>query len=258
MFEGQTTTATVTIAADDDLPGGVVAAAVDAGPWIDASPPSACAAVTRGGPVDVVVPLRALRWGRDEVVVRRAASTSRLGAYRAETWSPPVPVTTLPLGADFTGVDVVPRAGGTVGLHRSHRHGEGSRAGRGAGVPPGRPVAPDQLGGVVADGHAARHLDVVGPRHAGAAAARHRVRHRRERGHRRQGEQPRHGRARGRGHRRALPARRRPRAGHRPRRAHPRRASGQRVAPPAPCPGGARRRRRRGSTTASSQYASGR
>ena len=126
MFEGQTTTATVTIAADDDLPGGVVAAAVDAGPWIDASPPSACAAVTRGGPVEVVVPLRALRWGRDEVVVRRAATTSRLGAYRAETWSPPVPVTTLPLGADFTGVDVVPRAGGTVGLHRSHRHGEGT------------------------------------------------------------------------------------------------------------------------------------
>ena len=77
--------------------------------------------------MEVDVPLRALRWGRYEVTVGRAACTSRLGAYRAET-SPPGPfsVTTLPIGADFAAVDIVPRPRGTVGLHRSHRHGEGS------------------------------------------------------------------------------------------------------------------------------------
>jgi uncharacterized protein (DUF58 family) len=129
LFEGQSTIASVEVTAvdDADVPGDIVAAALDAGPWIDASPPSGVAAVDRGRPTKVTVPLRALRWGRYEIVVRRAACTSRLGAYRAETSpSGPASVTTLPLGADFAAVDVVPRPRGTVGLHRSHRHGEGS------------------------------------------------------------------------------------------------------------------------------------
>ena len=129
MFEGQSTTATVRVTAIDEgeLPGDLVAAALETGPWIESTPPAGVTAVSAPGPVEVDVPLRALRWGRYEVTVVRAACTSRLGAYRAET-SPPGPfsVTTLPIGADFAAVDIVPRPRGTVGLHRSHRHGEGS------------------------------------------------------------------------------------------------------------------------------------
>jgi uncharacterized protein (DUF58 family) len=129
MFEGQSTVATVRITPIDESepPGDLVAAALDTGAWIDATPPAGITAVTAPGPAEVEVPLRALRWGRYEVAVSRAACTSRFGAFRAETLPPgPFSVTTLPIGADFAAVDIVPRPRGTVGLHRSHRHGEGS------------------------------------------------------------------------------------------------------------------------------------
>ncbi len=120
-----------------------------------------------------------------------AATRRRWAGLRARRGSAPT-VRDLP-ARPVLGDDASPQRRLRRGRHRAPAawHGRappgrppwrGRRAGRGPGVPPRRSAAPDQLGGLVADRRAARHLDVVRPRHAGAAPARHRVRHRRQRG----------------------------------------------------------------------------
>ena len=85
----------------------------------------------------VEIPLRAVRWGRHEVGLRKVACTSRLGAYRTVGGRvPPVIVTTMPRAADFNAIDAMPRPAGLVGLHRSRRQGPGSEP---AEVRPFRP-----------------------------------------------------------------------------------------------------------------------
>ena len=139
LFEGQATVARVAVT---PAPGGgsgdVVAAVISPGPWMAADPPGAAAAATsEGGRTGVEVPLRAMRWGRHEVALRKVTCTSPLGAYRAVGGRvPAVIVTTMPRGADFNAIDAMPRPAGLVGLHRSRRQGPGSEP---AEVRPFRP-----------------------------------------------------------------------------------------------------------------------
>jgi uncharacterized protein (DUF58 family) len=143
MFEGQITTATVTVTSEDgasgpEAVGDVVAAALEPGPWLRTEP-AAAAAAAECGDVDsrVTIPLRGIRWGRHEVGVVKVSSTSRLGAYRTVGLRPsPIIVTTMPIGVDFNAVDAMPRPAGLVGLHRSRRQGSGSEP---AEVRPFRP-----------------------------------------------------------------------------------------------------------------------
>ncbi|MET0459538.1 MAG: DUF58 domain-containing protein, partial [Ilumatobacteraceae bacterium] len=133
MFEGQVTTARVTVSSADGATGAhavgdIVAAALDPGPWMRTEPAAGAGAAAcddEGG--RVAIRLRAIRWGRHEVGVIKVLCTSRLGAYRTVGLRPPpITVTTMPIGADFAAVDAMPRPAGLVGPHRSRRLGSGS------------------------------------------------------------------------------------------------------------------------------------
>jgi uncharacterized protein (DUF58 family) len=140
LFEGQWTNARITVRAGDDGTGDaaeVVAVALATTPWLATDPRSGTtAAVAEGGAADIVIPVRALRWGRHEARLEQAVCSSALGAFRTQLVGNPIAVTTLPLSAEFDAVDVVPRPAGLVGLHRANRQGGGSEP---AEVRPFRP-----------------------------------------------------------------------------------------------------------------------
>jgi uncharacterized protein (DUF58 family) len=93
--------------------------------------------VSDGGPLDLTVDLRSVRWGRRVVGIQRVLCTSAFGAYRTTgLTAEPVRLSTLPLRERFAATDVVPRPAGVVGLHRSRRAGDGSEF---ADVRPFRP-----------------------------------------------------------------------------------------------------------------------
>lgn len=126
LYEGQVTAVRVDVG-DGDL-GDVVAACLDAGPWVRWRPPAAAVvAGTERGAASLALAARAARWGRHPVTVTTAAATSVLGAYRTEhVQAGPVMLTTLPLSAEFDAVDTMPRPAGLVGLHRANLQGSGS------------------------------------------------------------------------------------------------------------------------------------
>jgi uncharacterized protein (DUF58 family) len=129
LFEGQWTAARIAVRPGEGAGevGEVVTVVVETTPWLATDPRSGAVAVaTPGGRADVVVPVRAVRWGRHELRLERAVSSSALGAYRTEVVGNPIAVSTLPLSAEFDAVDVVPRPAGLVGLHRANRQGGGS------------------------------------------------------------------------------------------------------------------------------------
>jgi len=143
MFEGQVTTARVTVSAADAASGphavgDIVAAALEPGPWMRAEPAAGAGAAACGDEDGRVgIRLRGIRWGRHEVGVIKVSCTSRLGAFRTVGLRPPpIVVTTMPVGPDFTAVDAMPRPAGLVGPHRSRRLGSGSEP---AEVRPFRP-----------------------------------------------------------------------------------------------------------------------
>jgi uncharacterized protein (DUF58 family) len=129
LFEGQWTPARIAVRPGDGggEVGEMVTVVVQTTPWLATDPRSGAVAVaTPGGRADVVVPVRAVRWGRNELCLERAVFSSALGAHRAEVVGHPIPLSTLPLSAMFDAVDVVPRPAGLVGLHRANRQGSGS------------------------------------------------------------------------------------------------------------------------------------
>jgi uncharacterized protein (DUF58 family) len=128
LFEGQWTAARIAVRpGEGGEVGEMVTVVVDTTPWLATDPRSGAVAVaTRAGCADVVVPVRAVRWGRHELRLERAVLSSALGAYRTELVGNPIAVSTLPLSAVFDAVDVVPRPAGLVGLHRANRQGGGS------------------------------------------------------------------------------------------------------------------------------------
>jgi uncharacterized protein (DUF58 family) len=143
LFEGQWTNARIAVRDGDAGEGAaadaaeVVAVAFATTPWLATDPRSGTvAAVADGGDADLVIPVRALRWGRHEARLERVVCASALGAYRTELVGNPIGVTTLPLSAEFDAADVVPRPAGLVGLHRANRQGSGSEP---AEVRPFRP-----------------------------------------------------------------------------------------------------------------------
>jgi uncharacterized protein (DUF58 family) len=128
LFEGQWTSARVWVRTGVGASSGDVATvAVGTTTWLSTDPPSGMRAVpSDGGDLEVVIAVRAVRWGRHEVTVRSVVCTSTFGAYRTEVNGGSIGVTTLPLSAEFDAVDAVPEPSGLVGLHRARRQGPGS------------------------------------------------------------------------------------------------------------------------------------
>jgi len=136
VLEGGETTLTATVVSSDTLD--LAALVLTVPPWLEPVsghlPPAAAVAVPAGPAVHVPFELRSARWGRRPVgpVTLHAAA-----AYGLLRW-PPVSsgtgmATTWPLREGFHAADIVPRAEGLVGAHRSRRAGEGSDV---AGVRP--------------------------------------------------------------------------------------------------------------------------
>jgi uncharacterized protein (DUF58 family) len=127
LLEAQRTHATVTVSADDYLD--VVSVALRTGPYLIGfgGEPRRSTSLLPGESHDLVLDLRAIRWGRQpvgpaEVWAVGAHGLLRRGPFVADA----LRVTTLPLRDGFEATDVVPRAEGMVGLHRSRRPGEGT------------------------------------------------------------------------------------------------------------------------------------
>jgi uncharacterized protein (DUF58 family) len=128
LFEGQWTSARVAVRTrTGGSSGDVATVTVGTTAWLATDPRSGALTVSSdGGDLDVVIPVRAVRWGRHEVTLRSVVCTSTLGAYRTEVNGQPIGVATLPLSAEFDAVDAVPEPSGLVGLHRARRQGPGS------------------------------------------------------------------------------------------------------------------------------------
>jgi uncharacterized protein (DUF58 family) len=128
LFEGQRTSAHVLVrAGSGDFSGDVATVVVGTTTWLSTEPASGTRAVAAAsGDVEIVIGVRAVRWGRHEVALRSVVCTSTLGAYRTEVAGQPIAVTTMPLSAEFDAVDAVPAPSGLVGLHRARRQGPGS------------------------------------------------------------------------------------------------------------------------------------
>ncbi len=128
LFEGQWTSARVAVRTGGGASSGDVATvSVGTTTWLSTHPRSGTrAVVSDGGNLDIVIPVRAVRWGRHEATLRNVVCTSTLGAYRTELNGQPIAVATLPLSAEFDAVDAVPEPSGLVGLHRARRQGPGS------------------------------------------------------------------------------------------------------------------------------------
>ncbi len=148
LFEGQATTLHLALRApsapagaaldDEPISGDLVTWVLTPDRWIEVDPPTAAmTVVSDGGPLDLTVDLRSVRWGRRVVGIQRVLCTSAFGAYRTTgLTAEPVRLSTLPLRERFAATDVVPRPAGVVGLHRSRRAGDGSEF---ADVRPFRP-----------------------------------------------------------------------------------------------------------------------
>lgn len=86
-----------------------------------------CVRPTPGRPAVVPLDLRALHWGRSLVGPVTATFTAAQGMLRrSDIVSRTCIVTTVPLRAVFDATDVVPRAAGMVGAHRSRLAGSGT------------------------------------------------------------------------------------------------------------------------------------
>jgi uncharacterized protein (DUF58 family) len=127
LLEAQRTDASVSVSAADYLD--VVSIQLRSSSFIVGmdGEPQRCTSLLPGESHDVVLDLRATRWGRHPVgpaIVRAVGAHGllRRGPFVAE----PLRVTTLPLREGFEATDVVPRASGMVGPHRSRRPGEGT------------------------------------------------------------------------------------------------------------------------------------
>jgi uncharacterized protein (DUF58 family) len=134
LVEGQVTTAEVAIATD--FPLDVATVSVDTDPWLGVvgGRTRRTLALPAGGESVLDVRLRALRWGR------HTAGPVWLLAYACDGMlvctpqhAPAVPVDVTPLYEPFAATELVPKATGIVGVHRSRRPGEGGEL---AGVRP--------------------------------------------------------------------------------------------------------------------------
>ncbi len=93
LFEGQSTTATVAIAAVDDAerPGDIVAAALETGPWFDSTPPAGSAVVGGAGSVEIALPSApcaggATRWPCAGPPARRGSAPTGPRPHRPARW----------------------------------------------------------------------------------------------------------------------------------------------------------------------------
>jgi uncharacterized protein (DUF58 family) len=94
-------------------------------------------AVRPGRPVALTFTLDPVRWGRAPVGPARVGAVTAFGLLRAPVLTLPVRgVLVWPLREAFVATDLVPRAEGVVGPHRSRRPGEGVEV---AGVRPFQP-----------------------------------------------------------------------------------------------------------------------
>jgi uncharacterized protein (DUF58 family) len=133
LLEGGRATVTVTI----DAPGGVDVAAVELALPPGLEPLTGAAAVVVTARTEVVLSLRAARWGRRQAGPAYLRATAGYGMLSWPTVrTEAATVTTWPLRDGFDASDAVPRAAGLVGGHRSRQPGEGGDV---AGVRPFQP-----------------------------------------------------------------------------------------------------------------------
>lgn len=134
-FEGADVQAQVTVACPDGVE--LVSIAVASRDWVrrpgrgtSAWPKagaSAWSGVCDSGGIAVVLPLRALRWGRQTVGPAVVTATAAGGLLRyGPQVLPAATVRVLPLSERFDATADVPHARGALGVHRSRRPGEGS------------------------------------------------------------------------------------------------------------------------------------
>jgi uncharacterized protein (DUF58 family) len=98
---------------------------------------AAACAVTAGEPVALHFELDPVRWGRPSVGPIRVGAVTAYGLLRAPILTLPVRgVLVWPLRESFVATDLVPRAEGVVGPHRSRRPGDGVEV---SGVRPFQP-----------------------------------------------------------------------------------------------------------------------
>jgi uncharacterized protein (DUF58 family) len=133
LLEGGRATVTVTV----DAPGGLDVAAIELALPAGLEPISGAAAVVVEERTEVVLSIRAARWGRRQAGPAALLATAGHGmlswpVLRTEA----VTVTTWPLRDGFDAAETVPRAAGLVGGHRSRQPGEGGDV---AGVRPFQP-----------------------------------------------------------------------------------------------------------------------
>jgi uncharacterized protein (DUF58 family) len=135
--EGEPVPATVEVTGTD---GAQTAALALATPdWVRPEPGTVAAGVLRPAGDALVLPLRltARRWGWSAVGPGTVVLSACGGLLRAGPAAvAPARVRVVPLSARYAGADLLPRARGAVGLHRSQRLGEGSEL---TGI---RPFAP--------------------------------------------------------------------------------------------------------------------
>jgi uncharacterized protein (DUF58 family) len=133
LLEGGRATVAVTV----DAPGGLDVAAVELALPAGLEPLSGAAAVVVLDRTEVILSVRAARWGRRQAGPAYLRATAGLGmlswpVVRTEAAT----VTTWPLRDGFDAADSMPRAEGLVGAHRSRQPGEGGDV---AGVRPFQP-----------------------------------------------------------------------------------------------------------------------
>ena len=127
VWEDESVTARLEVRVD--RPVDLARVAVVHGPGVRVEPPGAlCCLLPRPGrPAHGEVRLRALHWGRTLVGPATAVLTAGHGLLRrGELASRTGALTTVPLRAVFEATDVVPRASGMVGAHRSRLAGAGT------------------------------------------------------------------------------------------------------------------------------------
>jgi uncharacterized protein (DUF58 family) len=133
LLEGGRATVTVTV----DAPGGLDVAAIELALPIGLEPLTGAAAVVVAERTEVLLSMRAARWGRRQAGPAYLRATA---GYGMVSWpvvrTEAATVTTWPLRDGFDASESVPRASGLVGGHRSRQPGEGGDV---AGVRPFQP-----------------------------------------------------------------------------------------------------------------------
>lgn len=127
LLEGQATTFVARVSADEDID--VVAVELTSVRWLEGvgGRPARSVPLAPGEEHDIELVVRTLRWGRRQIGPAVAYATAAYGLLRRGPFlSELVSSTTLPLREGFEATDVVPRAEGMVGPHRSRRVGEGT------------------------------------------------------------------------------------------------------------------------------------